>query len=378
MMIKSTTDPSFSLYGIVQHSGTAPNLMLAQIPIANDRKISMYCFPFDTLWDYAEGMTLLVILDKGLPKEYYLDRKVTIRAGVCFGFRAMRNQSVITGDDTILSPEASAAVLDIPEILPTNHPLQVFTLFHQVNPDGFFFRGEQHPPLELVFVEKGILHNYCDGQKFQLHANEFLLFGPNQWHMQQTDREVRFLTLSFSWDSYDFSHLYNRVLSATADITHSVQSILAEYRQDLPERDVFLLAQIKLLLLQILRLPCKENAPKKPLPASQQAHRMLLDKAMQTVSGKIYGKLTVSDLAASVNVSTSQLSFVFKTYLGISPAKYITHIRLEESKKMLNEKKLSIIKIADSLGYSSVQHFSKQFHNWYGCAPSAYFKKGKN
>ena len=375
-MIKSTTDPSFSLYGTV--SGLETNYAFEHIPLSGRHQIPIYCFPFDTLWDYTEGMTLLVILDAGQQKEYYLDRKITIRSGVCFGFRAMSEQSVIAGSKSILTAEARTAVLDIPETSPDKHPLHVFTLFHQINPDGFFFRGEQHPPLELVYVEKGTLLNYCDGQKFSLHTNEFFLLSPNQWHMQQTDSKVRFLTISFSWEGHDFSHLYNRVLSASADIARSFQSILEEYGQDLPERDEFLLAQIKLLLLQILRLPDKDNTPKKPLPASQQAHRILLDKAMQTVSERIYGKLTVSDLAAAVNVSTSQLSFVFKTYLGMPPAKYITHIRLEESKKLLSEKNLSIMKIADSLGYASVQHFSKQFHNWYGCAPSAYFKKASS
>ena len=373
-MIKSTTDPSFSLYGIVECSGDS-KCTPDQIPIANGQKICIYRFPFDTLWDYAEGMTLLVILDNGQPKEYYLDRKITIRAGICFGFQAMEAQSMIAGDETLLTPEACATVLDVPEGLTVRHPLQVFTLFHQINPNGFFFRGEQHPPLELVYVEQGTLFNYCNGQKLPLYANEFLLFSPNQWHMQQADSAVRFLTIAFSWDRYDFSHLYNRVFSAPTDIIRSVQSILAEYGQDLPERDEFLYTQIKLLLLQILRLSGENNTLKKPLPASQQAHRILLGKAMQTVSERIYTKLTVSDLAASVNVSTSQLSFVFKTYLGIAPAKYITHIRLEESKKLLSEKKLSIAKIADCLGYASIQHFSKQFHNWFGCAPSAYLKK---
>ena len=190
--------------------------------------------------------------------------------------------------------------------------------------------------------------------------------------MQQADQEVRFLTVSFSWEGVDFSGQYNRVMAASPELQRSVRSLLQEYEQELPERDEFLLAQIKLLLLQILRLPGGEETARKPSPASERAHRMLLDKAMQVVSERIYGKLTVSDLAAAVNVSTSQLTALFKTYLGLAPAKYITHIRLEESKSLLSEKSMSIGEIADLLGYASVQHYSKQFHSWFGCAPSAY------
>jgi transcriptional regulator GlxA family with amidase domain len=56
----------------------------------------------------------------------------------------------------------------------------------------------------------------------------------------------------------------------------------------------------------------------------------------------------------------------------MTPAKYITHIRLEESKSFLSEKKMSIGEIAELLGYASVQHYSTQFHNWFGYAPSAF------
>ena len=56
----------------------------------------------------------------------------------------------------------------------------------------------------------------------------------------------------------------------------------------------------------------------------------------------------------------------------MAPAKYVTHVRLEESKGLLSDKKMSIGTIADLLGYASVQHYSKQFHNWFGCTPSAF------
>ena len=371
-MIKPMIDPTFSDYGIVERFGKEQNRTLDRIPVTNPKEVRMYRFPFDTLWDYVEGMTVLVIQDDDRREEYYLDRTVTVRAGVCFGFCPLGGGSVVAGNSALLTEAACAEILHFPGDSPTTDRLQVFTLFRQVGRDGLFFRGEQHPPLELVFVEKGILQNYCDGQKFTLRPNEFLLFSPNQWHMQQSDRDVRFLTVSFLWEDYDFSHLYNRVLSASSAIGQSVQSLLGEYGQDLPGRDEFLIAQIKLLLLQILRLPGGEDTLKKPSPASERAHRMILNKAMQTVSEGIYGKLTVSDLAAAVNVSTSQLTALFKTYLGMAPAKYITHIRLEESKSLLSEQNMSIGEIADLLGYASVQHYSKQFHSWFGCAPSLY------
>jgi len=377
-MLKPMIDPSFSAYGAVERFRQEPNQALRHIPVSRQPVIPICCFPFPTSWDYVDGMTVLLILDGAERKRYYLDRAITIRPGVRFGFYPLEQVSTVAGDPEILTPEACAEVLDLSTEAADSRPMRVFTLFRQVGQDGLFFRGERHPPLELVYVEKGILENYCDGQKFTLHPNEFLIFGANQWHMQHADREVRFLTVSVSWEGHDFSHLFNRVLSASSEIQRSVQALLLEYEQDLPERDEYLLAQTKLLFLQILRLPGCEDASRKPSPASQRAHRMILDKAMQTVSERIYGKLTVGELAAAVNVSASQLTALFKTYLGMAPAKYITHVRLEESKSLLSEKKMSIGEIAELLGYASVQHYSKQFRSWFGCAPSVYFIRQKS
>lgn len=371
-MIKPMIDTSFCSYGVVERFRREPNQALKHIPVSRQPTVPVYCFPFPTFWDYVDGMTVLLILDGTERKRYYLDRAVAVHPGVRFGFYPLEQTSTVAGDAQILTLEACAEVLDLSVESSGSHQMQVFTLFQQVGQDGLFFRGEKHPPLELVYVEKGVLENYCDGQKFTLHPNEFLIFGPNQWHMQYADREVRFLTVSFSWEGHDFSNLFNCVLSASSEIQRSVQSLLHEYAQDLPQRDEFLLTQAKLLLLQLLRLPGYDETSKKPSPASERAHRMILDKAMQIVSERIYGKLSVSDLAAAVNVSTSQLTVLFKTYLGMPPAKYITHIRLEESKGLLSEKKLSIGEIAKLLGYASVQHYSIQFRNWFGCTPSAY------
>lgn len=374
-MIKPMSDPSFGYYGEVEQFRKEPNHTLSRMPVSGQGEVAMYSFPFATSWDYVDGMTILIIQDGEDLKRYYLDRAVTIYAGVCFGFYSLGPESTVAGDGTIIAGKTPATILYLPEnLLQTDQP-QVFTLFRQLGKDGLFFRGEQHPPLELAYVEKGELKNYCNGREYVLHPNEFLIFAPNQWHMQYSDGEVEFLTVSFSWEGHDFSHLYNCVNIASAEIQRSVHTLLQEYEQDLPGRDEVLDAQMKVLLLQMLRSPGRGDTNKKPSPASERAHQLILDNAMRIVSEKIYGKLRVSDLAAAVNVSTSQLTVLFKDYLNTTPARYITHMRLEESKNLLNEKKMTVGEIADLLGYASIQHYSKQFHDWFGCTPSTYARR---
>ena len=205
-MIKPMIDTSFCKYGLVERFRREPNRALKHIPVYRQTTVQVYCFPFSTSWDFVDGMTVLLILDGTERKRYYLDRAVSIYPGVCFGFYPLEQTSTIAGDAQILTPDACTEVLELSAESFGSRQMQVFTLFQQVGQDGLFFRGEKHPPLELVYVEKGVLENYCDGRKFTLHPNEYLIFGPNQWHMQYADREVRFLTVSFSWEDHDFSN----------------------------------------------------------------------------------------------------------------------------------------------------------------------------
>lgn len=375
MMIKQMNDSSFAQYGAIKQFHGERSCALNPIAVSRETEVTMCRFDSDTFWDYVDGMTILLIQEGEELKRYYLDRPVTIYPDVNFGFYSLGTGSTVAGDTAIENAAEVTTVMDTSREPFQTQQLQVFTLFRQFGREGLFFRGEQHPPLELAYVEKGVLRNYCNGREIVLHPNEFILFAPDQWHMQHSEEEVQFLTISFLWEGQDFSHLYNSVGTASSEIQRSVRMLLEEYEQDLPQREEFLNAQIKLLLLQMLRLPGQGDTNKKPSPASDHAHRRILDQAMQLVSEKIYGKFTVCDLAAAVNVSTSQLTSLFKDHLGMTPAKYITHIRLEESKNLLAERKLSIGEIADLLGYASIQHYSKQFRDWFGCTPSAYARR---
>ena len=371
-MIRPMIDPSFAPYGRIRQSHGAEAARFQPFSPGH-HSADLYCFSYDTCWDYAEGMTVLLVQDEDTQQLFYLDRPITLYAGVTFGFYSLGESSTILGDPELLTSDnlrSTAVPFTAPQ--PTNP--DIFTVFRQSARDGLYFRGEQHPPMELIYIESGTLHNFCGGQDLVLHPGELLLLGPNQWHMQYADGAVQFLTVSFSWDAYDFSGWHNWVIAASPDMQRSLKAILQESRQELPHRDEYLNAQLKLLLLQILRQPKQSDRRRGTSPAVREMHHQIINRALQTVSSQIYSKLTVPALAAAVNVSTSQLSSLFQTYLGIAPAKYITKIRLEESKLLLASRQMSIGEVAASLGYSSIQHFTKQFHLWYGCTPSAYVK----
>lgn len=369
-MIRSMLEPSFSLYGRIEQTAPALKSGLQKRVLTGQEQVRLYRFAFDTVWDYDSGMTILLIQAQDGPICYYLDRTVTILAGVTFGFYPMEGESAILADPVLSA--SCTGICKPPELGAAVKPMRILTRFRQTGYGGLYFRGERHTPLELVYLEKGVLHNYCEGQEVVLHPGELLIFGSDQWHMQYANEDVQVLTVSFRWEDHDLSSWIGQIIPTTPEMRYSIHALLQTVEH--ADAEEYYHAHLKLLLIQILQQPFQQEKRKKPLPASEQAHRRILDLAMQSVSAGIFGRLDVPTLAASVNVSTSQLTALFQTYLRVSPAKYITRIRLEESKRLLTQGHMNVGEVAQCLHYSSMQHFSRQFHEWFGCTPTAFVK----
>lgn len=67
----------------------------------------------------------------------------------------------------------------------------------------------------------------------------------------------------------------------------------------------------------------------------------------------------------------------FKKYFKDTPHKYLTQVRMQEAKKLIEKNKASIFDIALKVGFEDVSSFSKLFKNYFGIAPQVYRKSLK-
>jgi AraC family transcriptional regulator len=82
-------------------------------------------------------------------------------------------------------------------------------------------------------------------------------------------------------------------------------------------------------------------------------------------------------LSESLRLDYHYLSAIFSSIEGITIEKYVILQRIERAKELLAYNEMSLNEIADSLGYSSVQHLSQQFKKTTGLTPSQ-FKQQKD
>ena len=247
----------------------------------------------------------------------------------------------------------------------------IYASFSRREESAFLFQGGANPMPELLYVESGSLHSVAEGRKQYLQQGDFVIYGPDQWHMQYADTDVspRCLRIFFE-ASGDLAPLLNRKFTESDETKYVLQQLLREQDRTQCYADEMILVLLNQLMLLLLR-----QTAGKPLPESRmKGEYRIIHKTQLFVSAHVWEDLSVPLVAHSVNMSPSYLTALFQKHLAISPGEYIRRVKLQEGKQMIRENKLNFTEIAAELQYSTVHHFSRQFKEKFGVTPSEYAK----
>lgn len=96
---------------------------------------------------------------------------------------------------------------------------------------------------------------------------------------------------------------------------------------------------------------------------------------MDFIRTHINEHITLDDVAAHINRSSSYVMKKFKQELGIHASAYITRCKLEEAKSMLTFTNKSLAEISSYLCFSSQSYFQNLFKKQYGVTPMQYRKQ---
>ena len=124
------------------------------------------------------------------------------------------------------------------------------------------------------------------------------------------------------------------------------------------------LAKSRIALMEILCAIATPNLGKPSLDS--------VTKALDYLTEHIEDNPTVAELSSLSGVSEVYFRKLFRAHMGVSPSEYRNSQRLERARSYLEYGEISVQEISDSLGYSTVSHFIKEFKRKHGVSPLRY------
>src|ERR1700722_3436207 len=101
----------------------------------------------------------------------------------------------------------------------------------------------------------------------------------------------------------------------------------------------------------------------------------VLRRVVEFMHANIDKQIGLTKLAGCAGLSLSHFSFQFRASTNQSPHQYMLQLRIERSKKLLADPRLTVLDVGLEVGFSNQQHFATVFRNFVGVPPSVYRTK---
>jgi len=106
----------------------------------------------------------------------------------------------------------------------------------------------------------------------------------------------------------------------------------------------------------------------------QEINTLPVRKAINYIKEYYNNKVSLEEIAVSMNITSEHLSRLFTKEIGKSFSDYLKEYRIDQAKKLLANDKMKIYEIAEKVGYSDSKYFCKVFKEVTGMSPKEYMK----
>ena len=266
-----------------------------------------------------------------------------------------------------------------------------FSIYHIANAKrSFQIPIHWHDEFEIIYVKSGFLTVSISGENYIGKPGDAFVVSPGNLHfMGSQTGNVDYFTflfplkyISFRTDDILDDKLLEPLNSGHLIISPEIEDTVKEQCEQLveiygakkEESQSKITAQIKtkIILLQfILELWNKGFIVENDTSGKNTVEKEMVSYIQQNFTGKILLK----EFGEQFHLSEKYISRYFKEHFHITISQYVTYLRLEHAKQLLQDTDIPVTEVAMQSGYQNVSYFIRSFKKTYGMSPLKYRNK---
>ncbi len=104
----------------------------------------------------------------------------------------------------------------------------------------------------------------------------------------------------------------------------------------------------------------------------------LINKACAYIAENFHKSISLDEVAQTVHLSSYYFSRIFKAEKGCNFIEFLTKVRIDKAKLMLQDPEQTVIRVAAEAGYQDASYFCRVFRQEVGVTPNQFRTKHKN
>ena len=267
-----------------------------------------------------------------------------------------------------------------------------FSTYHIENAGrSFQIPVHWHDEFEIIYVRSGFLTVSISGESYIGKTGEAFVVSPGNLHLMGSQTgTVDYYTFLFPLKYISFrtddmldeklleplnsGHLMicPRVKDTAKELCEQLIKIY-EAKNDESESKITTQVKTKIILLQFILEMWKKGF----VIENDTSGRNIVEKEMVSyIQQNFTGKISLKEFGEQFHLSEKYISRYFKEHFHITLSQYITYLRLENAKQLLQDTDLSVTETAMQSGYQNVSYFIRSFKKTYGISPLKYRNSG--
>ena len=265
-----------------------------------------------------------------------------------------------------------------------------FSTYHIENAGrSFQIPVHWHDEFEIIYVRSGFLTVSISGESYIGKTGEAFVVSPGNLHLMGAQTgTVDYYTflfplkyISFRTDDMLDEKLLEPLNSGHLMICPRVKDTAKELceqlieiymaKKDESESKITTQVRTKIILLQFILEMWKKGF----VIENDTNGRNTVEKEMVSyIQQNFTGKISLREFGEQFHLSEKYISRYFKEHFHITLSQYVTYLRLEHAKQLLQDTDIPVTDVAMQSGYQNVSYFIRSFQKAYAVSPLKYRK----